>query len=112
MAHGIGILITERITVAAVAEHAIVGPLRADPEDKSISDSLHGVPPDTIVQRIADQVQRLELKDAPSHIGMGLPGIVRNGFVEDSPNLVQFKGINMQEMITQAFTPAFGNVPV
>lgn len=112
MAHGIGILLTERITVAAVAEHAIVGPLCADPEDKTISDSLHGVPADTIVQRIADQVERLEVKDTPSHIGMGMPGIVRNGFVEDSPNLVQFKGVNMQDLVTQAFTRKFGNVPV
>jgi glucokinase len=112
MAQGIGILITERITLAAVAEHAIVGALRADPEDKTISDSLHGVPAEAIIQRIAEQVHQLELKESPSHIGMGMPGIVRNGFVEDSPNLVQFKGINMQEMITQAFTPIFGSVPV
>jgi glucokinase len=112
MAHGIGILITERITVAAVAEHAIVGPMREDPEDKTISDSLQGVPAEMIVQRIAAQVQRLELKDAPPHIGMGMPGIVRNGFVEDSPNLVQFKGLNMQELVTQAFSPMFGSVPV
>jgi glucokinase len=112
MAHGIGILITERITLAVVAEHAIVGPLLADPEDKSISDSLQGVPSETIVQRIAAQVQQLELKEPPSHIGMGMPGIVRNGFVEDSPNLVQFKGVNMQDLVTQALTPLFGSVPV
>jgi glucokinase len=112
MAHGIGILITERITVAAVADHALLGPLLADPEDKSISDSLQGVPSETIVQRIAAQVQQLEFKEPPTHIGMGMPGIVRNGFVEDSPNLVQFKGLNMQELVTQAFTPIFGNVPV
>ena len=112
MAQGIGILITERITVAAVAEHALVGPLLAEPEDKSISDSLQGVPAETIVRRIVERVRQLEVKDAPSHIGMGMPGIVRSGFVEDSPNLVQFKGVNMQDLVTQAFTPLFGSVPV
>lgn len=112
MAHGIGILITERITVAAVADHALLGPLRADPEDKDISDSLYGVPAETIVQRIVDQVRQVGLQEAPTHIGMGMPGIVRSGFVEDSPNLVQFKGVNMQDLVTQAFAPIFGSVPV
>ena len=112
MANGIGILITERVAVAAVSDHAIVGTIRLHPEDKAITDSLYGVPAETIVQRIVEQVRGLEIQQRPMHIGLGMPGIVRNGFVEDSPNLVQFKGINMQELVTQAFGPLFGNVPV
>jgi glucokinase len=65
-----------------------------------------------IVQRIVEQVGYLDVKDTPTHIGLGMPGIVRNGFVEDSPNLVQFKGLNMQDMVSQAFAPVFGGVPV
>src|SRR5579875_1710697 len=109
MANGIGILITERVAVAAVSDHAIVGTIRLHPEDKAITDSLYGVPAETIVQRIVEQVRGLEIQQRPMHIGLGMPGIVRNGFVEDSPNLVQFKGINMQELVTQAFGPLFGN---
>lgn len=109
MAHGIGILITERITVAAVSDHVVVGEMRAYPQDKAISDALQGVPAEMIVQRIVEQIQQLGIEEAPTHIGMGMPGIVRNGFVEDSPNLVQFKGINMQEMVTAAIAPVFGS---
>src|ERR1700761_6128528 len=100
MAHGIGILITERVAVAAVSGRAIVGAMHVHPEDKTVTDSLYGVPAEMIVQRIVEQVRQLDIKEAPSHIGMGMPGIVRNGFVEDSPNLVQFKGVNMQEVVT------------
>lgn len=112
MAHGIGILITERIAAAVVTDHAIVGQLIARPDDVSVSDSLQGVPADSIVQRIVEQIRELEVKQKPSHIGLGMPGIVRSGFVEDSPNLVQFKGVNMQDLMTQALAPVFGTVPV
>lgn len=112
MAHGIGILITERVGVAAISGHEILGSMRVDPEDKAVTDSLYGVPAETIVQRIVEQVKQLDLKETPTHIGLGMPGIVRSGFVEDSPNLVQFKGVNMQELVTGAFGQLFGSVPV
>jgi glucokinase len=112
MAHGIGIVITERIAVAAVSDQAISGSLRVNPEDNSISDSLRGVPAEIIVQRIVDEARQLELKEPPEHIGVGIPGIVRSGVVEDSPNLVQFKGLRMQEMFSEAFTAVFGKIPV
>lgn len=112
MAYGIGIIITERIAAAAVSDDAISGLLRVDPEDSSRTDSLQGVPADTIVQRTLRQVRQIELTGTPTHIGLGLPGIVRNGIVEDSPNLIQFKGVNMQALVTEAFTPAFGKLSV
>ena len=112
MGKGIGIVISERISLAAVADNAISGPLRVNPEDLTIADSLHGVPADLIVQRIVEEVRALGLKEAPTHIGLGMPGIVRNGAIEDSPNLIQFKGINMQELVSAAFAPIFGKIPL
>ena len=112
MGKGIGIVISERIAVAVVADNAISGPLRSNPEDRTIADSLHGVPAELIVQRIADEVRALGLKEAPDYIGLGMPGILRKGAVEDSPNLIQFKGINMRELVSAAFTPIFGKISV
>jgi glucokinase len=112
MGKGIGIVISERIVLAAVVDNAISGQLRVSPEDREIADSLHGVPPDLIMQRIADEVQALGLSEPPTYIGLGMPGIVRNGAVEDSPNLIQFKGLNMQELVSAAFAPTFGKIPV
>jgi glucokinase len=112
MGKGIGIVISERIALAAVVDNAISGPLRLNPEDREIVDSLHGMPAELIVQRIAEEAKALGLSEAPTHIGLGMPGIVRNGAVEDSPNLIQFKGLNMQDLIANAFLPVFGKVPV
>jgi glucokinase len=112
MANGIGILITERIAVACVSNNAISGSLCADPEDSSVTDTLYGVPAEIIVQRIADLVRQLKVTEVPAYVGLGMPGIVRNGVIEDSPNLVQFKGLNMQSLVTDAFLPVYGKVPV
>jgi glucokinase len=112
MGYGIGIIITERIAAAAVSGEAISGLLRVYPEDSSNTDSLQGVPAETIVKTTLQQVQQIELTGTPTHVGVGIPGIVRNGIVEDSPNLIQFKGVNMQALITDAFTPAFGKLSV
>lgn len=112
MEHGIGILITERLSAASVSGNAILGALRSDPGDNSDTDSLRQLPAENIVQRIVKLLQQLDLSTPPSCIGLGMPGIVRNGIVEDSPNLVQFKGLNMQAVISEALTPLFGRVPL
>ncbi len=109
MALGIGVLITERLSCAAVSDNTVVGELCVDPEDSSVKDSLQGVPAEQIVERIIEQVRRLKLPDTPVYFGLGMPGIVRNGYVQDSPNLVQFKGLNMQASIAEAFRPLFGD---
>lgn len=112
MAQGIGILITERLSAAIVSGDAITGSLLSDPGAGADTDSLRQWPADTIVQRIIGLLKRLELKEAPSYIGLGMPGIIRNGIVEDSPNLVQFKGLNMQAVMTEALTPLFAKAPI
>jgi glucokinase len=112
MAYGIGIIITERIAAAAVSDDAISGLLHVYPEDSSRTDSLQGVPAEIIVRTTLQQVQQIELTGTPTHIGVGLPGIVRNGIVEDSPNLIQFKGVNVQALVTEAFTSTFGKLSV
>ena len=113
MALGIGILVTERISAAVVSNNSIMGTLRVRPENGSAgADSLRGVPADTIVQWIAELISKLDISEKPSYVGLGLPGIVRSGFIEDSPNLVQFKGLNMQTLVADALGGAFGRVPV
>jgi predicted NBD/HSP70 family sugar kinase len=108
MTLGIGVLITERLACAAVSDNAVLGDVYVDPEDSSIKDSLQGVPAEQIVERMVEQVRRLDLPDTPTYIGVGMAGIVRNGYVQDSPNLLQFKGLHMQASIAEAFRPLFG----
>lgn len=112
MAQGIGILITERIAAAAVSDNKICGSPKAYPEDDSITDALQGVPAEEIVAKIAQLIHSLDLPKSPDYVGLGIPGIVRAGVVEDSPNLVQFKGLNMQSLLSEALAPVCGSVPI
>lgn len=40
--------------------------------------------------------------EKPLVLGLGFPGIIRNGVVEDSPNLPQFKGAKLGELMASA----------
>jgi predicted NBD/HSP70 family sugar kinase len=110
MGYGIGIFIAERIAAAAVANHAVMAPAIEFPEDHSICDALHGMPAETIVKQIVELVEKLNLKDPPTHVGIGVPGIVRNGVVEDSPNLIQLKGANMKALVEAELARIVGAV--
>ena len=112
MAHSVGVVITERITVGAISGNALAGELRVSPQDPSIADSLLGVPAESIVERIVEEIKQLGLTEPASHVGVGIPGIVRKGIVEDSPNLVQFKGLHVRDLMTRAMEPLFGKLPV
>lgn len=112
MALGIGVLITERMTAGLVADNTIVGEVQGRPDKDSYVDSLHSVPLEHIVQWLVDMVSSLQVDGEPSVLGLGIPGIVRDGVVEDSPNLVQFKGTNMRALISEALSLKFPNLHV
>ncbi|MFL6416238.1 MAG: ROK family protein [Bryobacteraceae bacterium] len=112
MAHGIGISITDRIAAASIVDHAVEGTLIFEREREDGSDALRGTPAELIAEKVANLVKRLGLKSTPTHVGLAVAGIVRNGYVEDSPNLAQFKGVHVQQLITDALTPLFGRLPV
>src|SRR3954454_7008191 len=112
MAQGIGISITDRIVAASIVDDAVAGALVFEQENEDGSDALRGLPAEVIAEKVASHVKRLELKSDPTHVGVAVAGIVKNGYVEDSPNLMQFKGINVAQLITDALTPLFGKLPV
>lgn len=112
MALGIGVLITERIAAAVVSGNEIVGPLLQRPDETDTVDTLKGVPAEIVVQWVAEVVAKLSPPSEPAFLGLGLPGIVQNGVVEDSPNLVQFKGMNVGALVTEAFANKWPNMRV
>jgi len=112
MASAIGILVAERIAAALVVDHQVSGKRQLFPEDEDISDALQGLPAEVIVERIVEQVKPLLSGQKPEAIGVGFPGFVRNGVIEDSPNLVQLKGQAMQALLTSALASSAASVPV
>ena len=113
MALGIGILITERISAAVVSDHEIVGSVKHHPEDgEGTTDALRGVPGERIIQWITELVHQFHFPKPPEFIGIGIPGIIRNGFVEDSPNLIQFKGLDIRSLVAESCESTLGKIPV
>ncbi len=102
MASGIGVLVAERIAAALVIDNQIAGKRQVFPEDTAVTDALQGLPAEVIVERIVDVVKPLLSNQTPDAIGIGFPGIVRNGIIEDSPNLIQLKGQQMLALLTAA----------
>ena len=101
MAKTIGVTVTERIQAGLVVDHKIVGDLHIFPEDHEEQDALVELHVDALVNTICDQI--LAAANGATDIqavGVGLPGLVRAGVVEEAPNLPQLKGARFQELIT------------
>jgi len=101
MAKTIGVTVTERIQAGLVVDHKIVGDLHIFPEDHEETDALVELHADALVTTICDQISAAA-KGATDiqAVGVGLPGLVRAGVVEEAPNLPQLKGARFQELIT------------
>jgi glucokinase len=100
MTVAIGVVVTEHIVSGRMEEHKLVGePVRFPAADSTEElDSLISMPASEMVERIAGQISELAKNGDPIQaIGVAVPGIVRHGIVEESPNLVQLKGMHMAE---------------
>ena len=104
MGRSIGVVMTNDITAGLIENHRLIGELRRYPEDP---DELHGLvdlPTDQLVDVICDHVTALKPQGSAATekldaIGIALPGIVRAGVVEDSPNLGQLKGAKISQKV-------------
>jgi len=104
MARTIGVVMTERVVSGLIEDHKLIGAVREYPEDAEQFDGLVEVPSDDLCEIICDQVLKLVPEGAEiDAVGVALPGIVRNGVVEDSPNLGQLKGAKICEWIEETF---------
>ena len=111
MRRTIGITTAEQIATGLVEGYQVVGQLR-DYQEKSIEDPLLSMSPAGIAQCFADEIRAVASGEKVDAIGIGLPGLIREGFVEESPNLRQLKGARFQELVTSALREAGIVAPV
>jgi len=117
----IGIILAERIYAGYVVGdgaggHKLAGELLEFPDSGSEDDNdfLVEMPTDSVVAAIAD----LALKAVKGHessiasVGLALPGLVKAGVVEEAPNLPQFKGAHVQELVSQHLASRGVTAPV
>jgi predicted NBD/HSP70 family sugar kinase len=115
----IGVNLAERVYAGLLVGHKIQGTLLSyppgpAPDDEEDDDSLVELPTEGLVDGICDLV----LKVAKGHeskikgVGVALPGLIRNGVVEEAPNIPQLKGAHMQDLVASALGSRGLKVPV
>jgi len=114
----IGVAATAQIAVGLVEGHELVSPLRfyppvVDGESGEGADMI-GMPMETIVESMAELIQAVcaAHEARPAVVGVGFPGIIRNGVVLESPNLKQAKGAKLAEALGNALASRGENMAV
>jgi predicted NBD/HSP70 family sugar kinase len=102
----------EHIAVGLVEGAKAVGALNIYPQKSQPLDPLQSMPAESIVDCIRQQVEKVASGEKIAAIGIGFPGIIRAGVVEDSPNLQQVKGFALQAALSSALGGKAAGVPV
>jgi glucokinase len=111
MARSIGVLATRYIW-AGVVEDTTLGTVRMYPEPGQEVLDLKSLPAEEIIGHICQHVIALRKEGPIDSVGAGFPGIVRNGFIEESPNLGQLKGLRIGDRLAAALRSEGIDVPV
>ena len=100
MAKIIGVLAADRIVVGVVEANRLAGTVHSYPEEGSASEELLGTPAEEIAELIRRQVDELTHGEPADVVGIGFAGVIRDGRIEESPNLQQVKGFHLQEFLS------------
>jgi len=96
----IGVLAAEHIAVGLVENNQIVGSIRNLPENTSDTNYLLELPADELVEALRQQIEFVRKNHNVTAVGVGFPGIIHNGVVEESPNLQQIKGHDLANALS------------
>jgi glucokinase len=111
MGRAIGVLATRHIWVGMV-EGTKLGEVRMYPEPGQEHLDLKSLPVDEILARVRTNIAEVRKGATVDSVGAGFPGIVRNGIIEESPNLGQLKGLDIGAQLCAALRADGLNVPV
>jgi predicted NBD/HSP70 family sugar kinase len=103
MAKIIGVLASDRIVAGLVEANRVTGQVRVYPEPDADAEGLQGVPANEIGELIRRQIDLAAGGTKVEAVGVGFAGIIRDGRVEESPNLQQVKGFRLQEILATSF---------
>lgn len=112
MSRTVGVVALDHIALGLVENHRLSGPLREYPEDGSGMEGLRDAPAKSIVEGVVEQIRILAAGQALDAIGVGIPGVVKDGIIEDAPDLPQVKGMHLEVELWSAFRTADHYVPI
>lgn len=101
MARSVGVTLSEQIHTGLVVDHKLVGGLRRFPEDEEDYGGLVEMHTEALVDTICAQIIGAANGDKQvDSVGVAVPGLVKNGVVEEAPNLPQLKGARLRDLIS------------
>jgi glucokinase len=112
MGQTIGVLATRQIAVGVVEDDVLTGPVRVYPEAGENPEGLRTMTGDEIAELIGARVLLAARQNQIESVGVGFPGVIRNGIVEESPNLQQMKGFAFAAAICGVLARGGLQVPV
>jgi glucokinase len=118
MTTSIGVVMTEHIVAGRMTgplgQQRLEGERLRYPTDADETEALIGVPASELYEVLASQIAPLiaASPEPVGAIGVAVPGIVRNGVVEDSPNLAQIKGVRLADALGEVLLGQGISTPV
>jgi len=101
MARSVGVTLSEHVLAGLVVDHKLVNGLQRFPKDENDREALIDMHTEALVETICDEVlQVANGNKALASVGVAVPGLVRNGVIEEAPNLPQLKGARMRELLS------------
>jgi glucokinase len=108
----IGVTTADHVAAGVVQGNQLSGSIRVYPSEGAAGDELATMPSDEIAQCIRREIEALADGGPVDAVGIGFPGIIRAGIIEESPNLQQLKGAHMRDAISSALAEAGIQAPV
>lgn len=112
MTTAIGVVVTEHIVADRLEDMHLVGETVRYPQNAEELDALIVLPGSELLDILADEIVSVAAQGAVDAIGVAVPGVIRQGVVEDSPNLTQVKGMRMADDLTRVLVSKGITAPV
>ena len=112
MGRTVGVLVVDHIAAGLVEGSKVLGALQKYPESGPSLDPLRSLPSSDIAECIRKLVEKVVASEKIEAVGIGFPGIIRHGVVEESPNLQQVKGFALQAALSSSLQGKAAGVPV
>src|ERR1700741_1046694 len=102
MAKSVGVTLAEQVLSGLVVDHKLVGGMQRFPADENDHEAMIEMHTDALVEMVGEQVERAAngSKDIAA-VGVAVPGLVKNGVIEESPNLPQLKGARIGDFLRE-----------
>ncbi len=103
----VGVVVADRLYAGLFSDSVLAGPLHSFPEGDQTFDPEDSPLVEYHTEALVEAICELAVRVAGAErgsvaaFGLALPGLVRNGVVEEAPNLSQLKGARMGEILSQ-----------